>query len=289
MVAVPLAALLAIGTAALLWSLPEVGGLAQRSPRTTAFIELRRQEAEQSGRRFALRWTWRSLDRISPFLQHAVVVSEDARFWQHDGVDWDAIESAAERNWRKRRIAGGGSTITQQLAKNLYLSPSRNPVRKLRELLIARRLEAALSKDRVLELYLNVAEWGEGVFGAEAAARRWFGHSAAELTPIEAGRLAVALPNPRERAPSARSAALGRKVLRLVKVMWRDGLVGEDVYQQALAELGASEGEPAAPGEAPAPPPAEALPPPAAEPGPPHAAEPAPPPPAEADAAGEPP
>ena len=135
-------------------------------------------------------------------------------------------------------MAVGGSTITQQLAKNLYLSPSKNPLRKLRELLIARRLEAELSKERLLELYLNVAEWGDGVFGAEAAARRWFGVSAAELNPVQAARLAVALPNPRLRAPSARDGALDRKAARLVTALHRRGLLDAAALDQALVQLG---------------------------------------------------
>ena len=153
-------------------------------------------------------------------------------------MDWDAVEKAAEKNWKKGKVAVGGSTITQQLAKNLYLSPSKNPLRKLRELLIARRLESDLSKERLLELYLNVAEWGDGVFGAEAAARRWFGLSAAELSPVQAARLAVALPNPRLRAPTARDASLDRKAARLVTALHRRGLLDAAAFDQALAQLG---------------------------------------------------
>jgi monofunctional glycosyltransferase len=224
---------------ALLWrSLPDVRQLATRPPRSTAFIDLRRQEAQQAGRRFVLRWTWRSLAQISPYLQEAVVLSEDARFWTHEGVDWDAMEQAAEKNWQKRRIAMGGSTITQQLAKNLYLSPSKDPLRKLRELLIAQRLDRQLSKERILELYLNVVEWGDGVFGAEAAARRWYGSSANELTPAQAARLAVALPSPRRRTPEARSAGLDRKAARLVRVMWRGKVIDDVTRDRALADLG---------------------------------------------------
>ena len=207
-----------IGAAGLWATLPDVRPLAKSPPATTAFIELRREQAQEDGKRFVLRQTWRPVDRISPYLQEAVILSEDAKFWRHEGVDWDAVEKAAEKNWKKGKVAVGGSTITQQLAKNLYLSPSKNPLRKLRELLIARRLEAQLSKERLLELYLNVAEWGDGVFGAEAAARRWFGVSAADLSPVQAARLAVALPNPRLRAPTARDASLDRKAARLVTV-----------------------------------------------------------------------
>jgi monofunctional glycosyltransferase len=233
-----LALALGAGGIALFATLPDVRPLAKAPPTTTAFIDLRREQAKQAGKRFVLRQTWRPVDRISPYLQESVVLSEDAKFWQHEGVDWDAVEKAAEKNWKRGKVAVGGSTITQQLAKNLYLSPSKNPLRKLRELLIARRLEAELSKERLLELYLNVAEWGDGVFGAEAAARRWFGVSAAELSPVQSARLAVALPNPRLRAPSARDAALDRKAARLVTALHRRGLLDAAALDQALAQLG---------------------------------------------------
>jgi monofunctional biosynthetic peptidoglycan transglycosylase len=205
--------------------LPDVKALAKAPPKSTAFIELRRREATAAGHRFVLHWNWQPLARISPFLLEAVIVSEDGRFWEHEGVDWDAVEKAAEKNLEKRRMAIGASTITQQVAKNLYLSPSKNPVRKLREMLITQRLEAQLTKERILEIYLNVAEWGDGVFGAEAAAQRWFGCSALDLTPTQAARLALALPNPRQRAPSVRSPVLDRRAARLVKIMEQHGLI----------------------------------------------------------------
>lgn len=245
-VAALLGAAVLVGGVWLWLSLPDVSGLAVRPPRSTAFIDLRRREAQAAKRRFTLRWTWRSLEQISPYLQEAVVLSEDARFWSHEGVDWDAMEKAAEKNWKQRRIAMGGSTITQQLAKNLYLSPSKDPLRKLRELLIARRLDAQLSKERILELYLNVVEWGDGVFGAEAAARRWYGGTANDLTPAQAARLAVALPSPRRRTPAARSPALDRKAARLVRVMWRGKVIDDATRDRALADLGLREPDPAA-------------------------------------------
>src|SRR6267143_2517694 len=117
---------------------------------------------------------------ISPSLKRAVLVAEDAAFWQHDGVDYAELQKSIELDWARGQLLRGASTITQQLAKNLYLSPSRNPLRKLRELIIARRLEAELKKARILELYLNVIEWGDGIYGVEAAARTYFGSSAAE-------------------------------------------------------------------------------------------------------------
>lgn len=223
----------------LLWaSIPDPSALARENPRTTAFIELRRRQAAQQRRALPLQWQWRRLDQISPLLRAAVVHAEDARFYQHEGVDWTAIEKAVESNYQRGAMAIGGSTITQQLAKNLYLSPSRSVLRKVRELLITARLEQALDKQRILELYLNVAEWGDGVFGAEAAARHWYGRSASKLTAVQAARLAVALPNPFVRTPRRRAAPLQRKVAKLLALLRRDGLLSAAAFRAATQEAG---------------------------------------------------
>src|SRR6185437_1365389 len=135
---------------------------------------------------------WASYTRISPHLKRAVLVAEDDAFWQHEGVDFEQLQESLGVDWTRGRFARGGSTITQQLAKNLYLSPSKNPLRKLRELIIARRLEAELPKARILELYLNVIEWGDGIYGAQAAARTYFHTNASNLDPSESAILAAA-------------------------------------------------------------------------------------------------
>jgi monofunctional glycosyltransferase len=150
-------------------------------------------------------------NQISTNLRRAVLVAEDAAFFDHDGIDLKELRASLEANWEEGRFTRGASTITQQLAKNLYLSPSRDPVRKLKELLITRRLEAALTKRRILEIYLNVIEWGDGVFGAEAAARTYFGRQASTLTPDEAALLAGAIINPREHNPARPTARLLRR------------------------------------------------------------------------------
>ena len=137
-------------------------------------MELRAREARARGQKPKHVQQWVSYRRISPNLTRAVLVAEDAAFWQHDGLDIEQLEESLEANWANLSFVRGGSTITQQLAKNLYLSPSKNPLRKFKELIIARRLEAELSKSRILELYLNVIEWGDGIYGAEAAARTYF-------------------------------------------------------------------------------------------------------------------
>ena len=145
-------------------------------------------------------------------LKRAVVAAEDAKFVDHEGFDWDGIERALEKNQKKGRIVAGGSTITQQLAKNLFLSPRRSYVRKVEEAIITVMLEAMLDKRRILELYLNVIEWGNGVFGAEAAARRYFGISAAQLSPEQAARLAAMAPNPRFYERNQGAPGLNRKI-----------------------------------------------------------------------------
>jgi monofunctional biosynthetic peptidoglycan transglycosylase len=233
-----LAGVALLGALIMWWTLPDVKALRTKNPTSTAFIDLRRRQAEQQGKAFKLQWTWRPLSRISPFLQRAVLHTEDAKFFKHEGVDWEAVRQTAEKNWQDKSLSRGGSTITQQVAKNLYLSPERSLIRKVRELFIAWRLEDALGKERILEIYLNIAEWGDGVFGAEAAARRWYGRSAAELSPDQAARLAVALPNPFTRSPRTRSRALDRKAARIVRALHRGGLVSEAQLGNALRTLG---------------------------------------------------
>ena len=163
-------------------TLPDIAGLAKKNPSTSLLIEARRAEATENGQPFRPSWAWAPLARISPHLQRAVIVSEDASFYEHHGIDWEGLQEAITRNWEQGKLQRGGSTITQQLAKNLYLSSEKRLLRKAHEALIAWELERRLSKKRILELYLNVAEWGHGIFGAEAAALHHFGKSAADLT-----------------------------------------------------------------------------------------------------------
>ena len=212
-----LAAAALAGAGAALWVvwLPDVRPLKQHPPATTAYIELRKKQAAAKGRKLDLRWTWVRSDAISENLKRAVVMAEDDEFWRHDGVDWPAIRAAYERNRKAGRFAAGGSTITMQLARNLFLSPSKNPLRKAKEILIARRLERELGKRRVLELYLNVVEWGKGVFGCEAAARAYFQKSCADLTLDEAVAMAVVLPNPRRWNPAKRGIYVERNSKRI--------------------------------------------------------------------------
>ena len=206
--------------AVLFWAtLPDVTPLATSWPRTTAFMERRKARLLREGKSATLDWRPVPLSRISPDLRRAVVVAEDSRFWEHEGVDWDAMRGALEKNWDKGDLKVGGSTITQQLAKNLYLSPARTPWRKLRELAIARRLESRLSKKRILELYLNLIEFGPRTFGVEAAARRYLGKSAAEVSRDEAATLAAVIPSPRIYDPVKHPDRVARRARRILKWM----------------------------------------------------------------------
>lgn len=203
-------------------TLPDVRPLRTGNPTTTAFMELRAQEARAQGQAPRVVQRWVGYGRISPHLKRAVLVAEDDAFWQHDGIDVDQLRESIQTDWTRGRFLRGGSTITQQLAKNLYLSPSRNPLRKLRELFIARRLEAELKKARIFELYLNVIEWGDGLYGAEAAARTYFHKSAADLNPEESALLAAAIVNPRVLNPAHPS---GRLLRRQQLILRRMGVV----------------------------------------------------------------
>ena len=177
-------------------SLPDVRPLATRNPASTAFMHLRVREARAEGRHIRYEHRPVPYDRISPHLKRAVLVAEDAGFWGHQGIDLEEIRKSLAADWDLATMRGA-STITQQLAKNLYLSPTRNPVRKLSELFITRRLEHELSKTRIFELYLNNIEWGDGIWGAEAAAQAYFGIPASDVGPDQAALMAGAIVNPR--------------------------------------------------------------------------------------------
>jgi monofunctional biosynthetic peptidoglycan transglycosylase len=200
-------------------TLPDVRPLKTSNPTTTAFMELRDREARANGKTPRRVQRWIAYGRISPHLKRAVLVAEDDAFWQHEGVDFEQLQESIETDWARGRFSRGGSTITQQLAKNLYLSPSKNPLRKLRELVIARRLEAELKKARIFELYLNVIEWGDGVYGIESASRLYFQKSAAELDPAEAALLAGAIVNPRVLNPAHPTRGLLRRQQLILRRM----------------------------------------------------------------------
>jgi len=187
-------------------------------------MEARSGEAKAQGRSSKTLWVWMPLSRISPYLQRAVIIAEDASFYNHHGFDWEGIRDAASRNWDQGESRRGGSTITQQLAKNLYLSPEKNYLRKVHEAIITQALEKRLSKRRILELYLNVVEWGKGIYGAEAAARHHFGKPAQDLEPAEAALLAAILPSPRQHDPLRITTFLAKRQKKILRWI-QDGTV----------------------------------------------------------------
>lgn len=208
--------------------IPDISRLRSQEPEATAFMKFRRAKSLQAGKKRPHQYFWVPLSSISPYLQQAVVIAEDDKFWSHRGFDLEAIREAAEKNIRRRSLRYGGSTITQQLAKNLYLSPSRNPIRKLREFILTWRLERSLSKKRILELYLNVVEWGDGIFGAEAAARHHFDKPASALRPREAVSLAVILPSPRRYDPLSGTKFIESRIEDVLAIMIRRGIVARE-------------------------------------------------------------
>jgi monofunctional biosynthetic peptidoglycan transglycosylase len=213
------AALVAIAFLWVAWIAAHIGWYRYNPPRETAFMAQRMDEAQSRNPALRLRYTWVPYAKISPNLKRAMIAAEDAKFVEHSGFDWDGIQNALDKNEKKGRVVAGGSTITQQLAKNLFLSPAKSYVRKAEEAVVTVLLEAMLPKQRILELYLNVIEWGNGVFGAEAAAQRYFGIPAAQLSAEQAARLAAMAPSPRRFERNPDSAYLGGRVATILARM----------------------------------------------------------------------
>ncbi|MEW6117773.1 MAG: monofunctional biosynthetic peptidoglycan transglycosylase [Nitrospirota bacterium] len=204
---------------------PDVGALKKTNIKKTSFMEYREDEWRRDDKKTKLRQIWVPLSRISPYLVKAVLIAEDDKFWKHDGFDFEAIQKAVEKDIKEKKFKVGASTITQQLAKNLFLTPSKNPIRKIKEAILTWRIEKKLSKRRILEIYLNVAEWGEGIFGIEAAARHYYGKPASALGPEEAARLASVLPNPRRFNPLGNSRYVENRSRIIYNIMVRRGIV----------------------------------------------------------------
>lgn len=218
-----------LGSIAFYFVYPNVGKLAKENPKKTAFMEYREAEWAEKGKKIKITQYWVPLGAISPALVKAVLIGEDDKFYHHEGFDFDAIQKAIEKDIKEKKFKFGGSTISQQLAKNLFLTPSKNPVRKIKEAILTWRLENSISKKRILELYLNVAEWGEGIFGIEAAARHYYGKSAAGLSPYEAARLASVLPNPRRFNPLGQSSYVENRSRIIYSIMQRRGIAPPDL------------------------------------------------------------
>jgi monofunctional biosynthetic peptidoglycan transglycosylase len=203
---------------------PNIDDLKEIRPLPTAFMEYRQAEWAEQNRDITLQQKWVSMAQISPNIIKAVLIGEDDKFWKHDGFDVKGMEQALERTLKKGKMAGG-STISQQLSKNLYLSPSKNPVRKIKEAIITWRIEKSLSKRRILEIYLNVAEWGDGIFGIEAAARHYYHKSAKNLSGLEAAHLAAVLPNPIRFNPTGDQKYVKNRSRIIYQIMKRRGIV----------------------------------------------------------------
>lgn len=212
---------------------PDVSTLKKVNPKKTSFMEYREAQWQAKGKKLIIQKKWVSLPNISPYLVKAIIIAEDDKFWSHHGFDVDAIQKALEKNIEKGKFKFGGSTISQQLVKNLYLTPAKNPVRKLKEAVITWRVEQTISKRRILELYLNVVEWGNGIFGAEMASQRYFGKPAAMLTAEEAARLAAILPNPIRFKVDGTSRYTERRAKIIYDIMVKRGIVIPD-YEEVI-------------------------------------------------------
>ena len=191
---------------------PDVAALAHRAPTTSAFIERYKARERAAGRRAQVTLAWTDYPRVSPHLKRAVLVAEDINFFSHHGFDWEEIKTALEEGLGERETARGASTITQQLVKNLWLSPGRNPLRKVKEAILTWQVERTLTKRRILEVFLNVVEFGPGTYGAGRASDRYFAKPPGDLNEEESAQLAAALPRPRLWHPGSRSAAYRRYV-----------------------------------------------------------------------------
>jgi len=214
---------------------PNVAYLKNHNPGKTAFMEYREGTWQQKKLKKKIQKIWVPISEVSPYVMKAVIIAEDHKFWSHDGFDFEAMQKALEKDIEKNKIQAGGSTISQQLAKNLYLSPDKDPIRKLKEAILTWRIENQLSKRRILELYLNVVEWGDGVFGIEAAAQNYYGEHAFQLTARQAARLASILPNPRLLKPNGESRYVEDQAERIYQIMVRQGIVIPE-YDEVIRE-----------------------------------------------------
>ncbi len=208
--------------------LPDIGKLKTKNPARTAFMEYRQKAWEERGMKRRITKQWIPLPGISPYLVKAVLIAEDDKFWKHEGFHFESIQKAIEKDLQAGRFKFGGSTISQQLARNLYLSPEKSMLRKAAEAVLTWKLERTLSKRRILEIYLNVVEWGEGIFGAEAAARHYFGKPALDLSPQEAARLAAVLPNPRKYNAAGEQRYVVNRAGTIYNIMEKRGIVSPD-------------------------------------------------------------
>ncbi len=218
-------------------TLPDARDLLDHNPGTTALIQARDEAAQSQGKKPRRRQYWIPLGAIAPRAIDAVIASEDASFFLHHGIDLDELKNALDLAWKRHSLGRGASTITQQLAKNLWLSGDRSLLRKAKELILARRLEQALPKKRILALYLNVAEWGDGVYGIEAGSREHFGVSASQLSVSQGAILAAMLPAPRRWTPESHSRALRKRAQWIVDRLEAAGKISAEEGDRARGEI----------------------------------------------------
>jgi monofunctional biosynthetic peptidoglycan transglycosylase len=212
-------------------SLSAIDNLKRTNPASTALMRQRAEEAARRGRPFKPVREFIPYASISPHLKHAVLVAEDAAFFSHSGVDFAEVRQAIKADWQKKRFVRGASTITMQLCKNLFLSTAKSPTRKLSEFILARRMDDVLSKARIFELYLNYIEWGDGLFGCQAASRTYFGCSSSDLNPEQAIRLASIIINPRRWGPYSDSKRMNRRRRLIAQRMYDAGYLTPEEYQ----------------------------------------------------------
>lgn len=217
--------------------LPDVGNLESRNPRSTALMLQRFREAKDANKELVIRQQWVSFEQIPKLLKDTIRVTEDAAFYQHEGVDLNELKAAIKKNWQKGEYARGASTITQQLAKNIYLTTDKSIIRKIKELLITRRLEKQLSKKRIFDLYLNVIEFGPGIFGVQAASRHYFGKNVSRLNLEEMVRLTAVIPKPLNETPIRNSSWVKWKAGWILDTLLRYKYISNAEYRAAKSKF----------------------------------------------------
>lgn len=216
-----------------LLSFPDISQLKKENPKKTSFMEYREGESKKKGKSYKITQIWVPLNIVPSHLIKAVLIAEDDKFWSHEGFDFEAIKKAIEKDIKKGKFAFGGSTITQQLARNLYLTPEKALLRKIKEAIITWRIERVITKKRILELYLNVVEWGDGIFGIEAASRYYYNKPSSELNPEESARLAAVLPNPKRYSPTGESKYIEMRARLILDIMKMRGIIPPE-YEEII-------------------------------------------------------
>ena len=216
-----------------LLSSSNISRLKKENPKKTSFMEYREGESKKKGKSYKITQIWVPLNTVPSYFIKAVLIAEDDKFWSHEGFDFEAIKKAIEKDIKKGKFAFGGSTITQQLARNLYLTPEKALLRKIKEAIITWRIERVITKKRILELYLNVVEWGDGIFGIEAASRYYYNKPSSELTPEESARLVAVLPNPKRYSPTGESKYIEMRARLILDIMKMRGIIPPE-YEEII-------------------------------------------------------